>query len=284
MTSHFTPGHVFQGYIPYEALVFAFSDTQLLLCPRSYQLPVYSDVLACTSEDAEWHFLGRLGDQPCFAVNVADASPATWPAGFVMVPLRQLIMAPDTTLFQLAGRAAQILDWARTHRFCGQCASPMQGHALNERARVCPNCDHSCYPRINPCVIVVVVRGDDLLLARAHRFTNGMFSALAGFMEVGESAEDTLVREVREEVGVEIANVRYVTSQPWPFPSNLMLGFIADYAGGDLRLQDDEIAEAGFYRYDQLPLVPPPGSIARLLIDHVVDERTKFHQQSASTM
>ena len=283
MTQPFMPGNVFKGYIPYEAGVFAFSGAQLLLCPRSYRLPTYIDVLACTAESAEWHFLGHLGEQPCFAVGLAESFQAPLPAGFDMIPLRQLIMVPDTGLFQLAGRAAQILDWARTHRFCGQCATPMQGHELNERARVCPSCGHSCYPRINPCVIAVVVRGDELLLARAHRFTNGMFSALAGFMEVGESAEDTLIREVREEVGVEIANVRYVASQPWPFPSNLMLGFIADYAGGEICLQEDEIAEAGFYRYDQLPLVPPPGSIARLLIDQVVEERTKFHQQRAST-
>lgn len=276
----FTPGHVFAGYIPYEAKVFAFLGSQVLLCPRHHALPSYIEVLACTSEAAEWHFLGHLDDQPCFAVALADTLATALPDGFELLPLRQLIMVPDSMLFQLAGRAAQILDWARTHRFCGQCATPMQSHALNERARVCPSCEHSCYPRINPCVIVVVVNGDELLLARSHRFTNGMFSALAGFMEVGESAEDTLIREVREEVGVEIGNIRYLTSQPWPFPSNLMLGFIADYAGGELCLQEDEIAEAGFYRYDQLPLVPPTGSIARLLIDHVVQERTHFHQRN----
>ena len=281
MTTQFSPGNVFNGYIPYEAKVFAFSGAQLLLCPRSYGLPTYVEVLVCTVENAEWHFLGHLDGQPCFAVALAESLSTALPEGFELLPLRQLIMVPDSTLFQLAGRAAQILDWARTHRFCGQCATPMQDHELKERARVCPSCGHSCYPRINPCVIAVVVRGDELLLARSHRFTNGMFSALAGFMEVGESAEDTLVREVREEVGVEIANMRYVTSQSWPFPSNLMLGFIADYAGGELRLQEDEIAEAGFYPYDQLPLVPPPGSIARLLIDQVVRERTNFHEQKS---
>lgn len=279
MTTQFAPGNVFTGYIPYEAKVFAFSGPQLVLYPSSYVLPNYVDMLACTPENAEWHFMGHLDGQPCFTVALAESLSTALPEGFELLPLRQLIMVPDSTLFQLAGRAAQILDWARTHRFCGQCATPMQSHELNDRARVCPSCGHSCYPRINPCVIAVVVRGDELLLARSHRFTNGMFSALAGFMEVGESAEDTLMREVREEVGVEITNVRYVTSQPWPFPSNLMLGFIADYAGGELCLQEDEIAEAGFYRYDQLPFVPPPGSIARLLIDQVVRERTNFHQQ-----
>ena len=275
----FTPGSVFTGYIPYEAKVFAFAGSQLLINSPHYALPNYLDVLPCTLDAAEWHFLGHVDGQPCFAVGLAEPLNKALPDGFALLPLRQLIMAPDYSLFQLAGRAAQILDWARTHRFCGQCAMPMQGHEFNERARVCPSCGHSCYPRINPCVIAVVVRGDELLLARAHRFTNGMFSALAGFMEAGESAEETLIREVREEVGVEIANLRYVASQPWPFPSNLMLGFIADYAGGELILQEDEIAEAGFYRYDQLPLVPPPGSIARLLIDHVVRERTSFHKQ-----
>lgn len=280
MIADFIPASAFKGHIPYEAGILAFSGDQLLLSRHDYELPTYVDVLSCTALDAEWHFLGHVRGQPVFAVDQAGVAATALPPGYDLLPLRQLIMAADTNLFQLAGRAAQILDWARMHRFCGQCGTRTQPHATGERARVCPACEHSSYPRINPCVIAVVVRGDELLLARSHRFTNSMFSALAGFMEAGESAEETLVREVREEVGVEITNVRYVASQPWPFPGNLMLGFIADYAGGELCLQEDEIAEAGFYRYDQLPFVPPPGSIARLLIDHVVRERTNFHEQN----
>lgn len=282
MNAEFRPGHHFAGHIPYEAAVIAFRGQEVLIDPASYAWPSYIQVVTATAVDAEWHYLGELNDQPHFAVQLeASFAPHALPE-FRLIPLRQLVIAPDVQLFQMAGRAAQILEWARTHRFCGHCGTPMQGHGTNERARVCPSCGHSCYPRINPCVIVVVVRGDELLLARAHRFINGMFSALAGFMEAGESAEETLIREVREEVGVEVANIRYITSQSWPFPNNLMLGFIADYAGGELKLQDDEIAEAGFYRFDELPFVPPVGSIARLLIDHVVRERQHIHPLTSS--
>lgn len=282
MSISFNPGHHFAGHIPYEAVVIAFRGNDVLIHAETFAWPQYVQVIAATALDADWHYLGEFQEQPCFAVQLDASLSAQLPVEFSFVPLRQLVIALEPQLFQLAGRAAQILEWAKTHRYCGQCGTPMQGHGLNERARVCPSCGHSCYPRINPCVIVVVVRGDELLLARAHRFTNGMFSALAGFMEAGESAEETLVREVREEVGVEVSNIRYVTSQPWPFPSNLMLGFIADYAGGDIKLQDDEIAEAAFYRFDQLPFVPPVGSIARHLIEQVVREREVFHQQLSS--
>ncbi len=282
MSKEFIPGHHFTGHIPYEASVIAFRGNELLIDVKTFTWPQYIHVISATSIDAEWHYLGEINSQPCFTVQLDSSLSAVLPEDYDLVPLRQLVIAPDTHIFQLAGRAAQILEWSKTHRYCGQCGSGMQRHELNERARVCPSCGHSCYPRINPCVIVVIVKGDELLLARAHRFTNGMFSALAGFMEAGESAEETLVREVREEVGVEVTNIRYVTSQPWPFPSNLMLGFIADFAGGEIKLQDDEIAEASFYRFDQLPFVPPTGSIARLLIDQVVRERQAFHQQLIS--
>lgn len=214
------------------------------------------------------HYLGRLGGQGVFAVAVGDA--ALPPPGWRFDDLRRLLGVADDQLFALAGRAAQVLEWERSHRFCGRCGSPTSLHTEGERARTCAACELSFYPRINPCVIVAVTRGEEILLARARRFTRPLFSTLAGFIEAGESAEETLHREVAEEVGVRIANPRYFGSQSWPFPGNLMLGFHADYAGGELCLQEDEIAEAGFFRYDALPPIPPPGSIAHALIQAFV--------------
>lgn len=254
----------------------AFAGSQVLVhADDPTRFPTFYDVAAVIPETVEQHYLGRWDGHPVFAVAVekslALASDWQW------LDLRRLLGLLDVELFHVAGRAAQILDWARNHRYCGRCGSLTGSHPAGERARVCPDCGFGAYPRINPCVISIVTRGDEILLARAHRFANGMFSALAGFMEVGETAEETLAREVREEVGVEIGAVRYFASQSWPFPSNLMLAYLAEYAGGDIRLQEEEIAEAGFFHYTDLPLLPPPGSIARAMIDHFVAERMAHH-------
>ena len=168
--------------------------------------------------------------------------------------------------FELISRALQLIEWQKNHRFCSHCGTPTVRHAHGEFAQICPNCNYTAYPRVNPCIIVAITKGDQILLARSHRFANGMFSVVAGFVEVGETLEQAVAREVKEEVGLEITNIRYVSSQPWPFPTNIMLGFTADYAGGELVLQEDEIAEAAFYPFDQLPLIPPKGSIAHSLI------------------
>ena len=171
---------------------------------------------------------------------------------------------PDA-VFAAYGRALQMLSWERDHKFCGRCAAttnPTDGG----KALACRACGHTAYPRLNPCVIVAVGRGDQLLLATAAGRATGFHSTLAGFIEPGESAEQAVVREVQEEVGIVVANVSYFTSQPWPFPSQLMLGFFADYADGEIAIDPAEIAHADWYGRDDLPTVPPPQSIAGQLI------------------
>jgi NAD+ diphosphatase len=254
-----------------EALWLVFQEARVLV--REDAAPDPFPVLENFSrlgldEDGNRHYLGRLDSRPVFTV----AAPATAqpPPGYRFDDLRRLLGQTDDIFFALAGRAFQILDWERNHRFCGRCATPTVPHAAGERARLCPACGFSSYPRINPCVIVAVTRGEDILLARAQRFSRPLFSTLAGFVEAGESVEETLHREVLEEVGVRVRNLRYFGSQPWPFPGNLMLGFHAEYAGGELVLQAEEIAEAAFFRYDALPPIPPPGSIAHALIQDFV--------------
>ncbi len=171
-----------------------------------------------------------------------------------------------------AGRAVQIVEWDRNHRFCGRCGSETRRQAA-ELARTCPRCGLQQFPRISPAVIVRVERGDCILLARSPHFAAGVYSTLAGFVEPGESLEETVVREVREEVGVSVANIRYFGSQPWPFPHSLMIGFVADYESGELRPQEGEIEDAGWFGVDDLPGLPSRYSIARELIEEFIAQR-----------
>ena len=168
----------------------------------------------------------------------------------------------------VAGRAVQIVEWDRTHQFCGACAAPTVLHE-RVRARVCTNpaCKLEAYPRLSPAMIVAVERGEELLLARSPHFPAGIYSVLAGFVDPGESVEDAVHREVFEETAVRVANVRYFASQPWPFPNSLMLGFQADYAGGDVVPEPGEIEHAAFFHVDALPpLFPGNVSISQWLI------------------
>lgn len=168
--------------------------------------------------------------------------------------------------FTAVGRANQLINWYDNHRFCGVCGANTQAHE-NDRALVCTACNASYYPRINPCVIVLVTKGEQFLLARHKRGNVSYGSCLAGFMEVGETPEETVAREVMEEVGVQVDNIRYIQSQSWPFPSQLMLGFFADYKAGELHVDGTEIAEAGWYHKDELPEMPSAGiSVAGQLI------------------
>lgn len=178
-----------------------------------------------------------------------------------------LSQAADESEYARLARAAQLATWFDQHRFCGRCGTAMVAHA-SDLARMCPGCELVQYPRISPCVIVLVRRGDRCLLARSGRFPPGRYSTLAGFIEAGESAEAAVQREIREEVGVEVQNLKFFATQSWPFPHQLMLGFFADYAGGVLTPDGEEILEADWFSVDNLPDLPPPFSISRQLIDH----------------
>ncbi len=187
--------------------------------------------------------------------------------------LRQFMQEGDQDLFRLLGYAAQIGTWVSQHRFCGSCGSAMQ-QRTNERALYCPACGAQQYPRLSPSMIVLVTRGDELLLARSPRFAPGVYSTLAGYVEPGESVEQCVEREVREEVGVSIHMPRYIASQGWPFPHSLMLGFHAEYAGGEIVPQPEEIEDARWFAIDRLPALPARQSIARYLIELYLARRS----------
>jgi len=201
------------------------------------------------------------------------------PEGLRTMTTRQLLMEHGFDAFSLVGRASQWVNWFRSHRYCGYCGELTEMEALGRFLR-CHGCDHEFYPRINPCVIVLVTDGDRILLARSNRRGAVFFSCLAGFIEPGETAEEAVAREVFEEVGIQVKDIRYVKSQPWPFPSQLMLGFYASYAGGELKLCPEEIAEAHWYPVDALPDTPAPAiSVAGQLITGYCSEYLQTRQK-----
>ncbi|HJQ64356.1 MAG TPA: NAD(+) diphosphatase [Burkholderiales bacterium] len=211
-------------------------------------------------------YLGLYRGQHCYAAEIADSRPL--PVGWRLLGLRDLFGMVEETLAALSGRACQILDWDRDHQYCSRCGTPTQPRD-NERSRTCPSCRFTSYPPVSPAIMTLVTRGRDILLARKPVWPAGRFSAIAGFVEPGETLEDTVRRETREEVGVEVRDIRYFGSQPWPFPHSLMIAFTAEYAGGDVRPDGEEIEEAQWFEAGQLPKLPPSISISRRLIDTV---------------
>lgn len=212
--------------------------------------------------------VGQHYGQPCYAADVTQLPDI--PDGEA-TSLRAIFQLAGAESFSLAGRATQLLDWQDNHRFCGKCGTPTVMKS-SESAMQCPSCGLLVYPRISPAVMVLVRNGDQLLLARSPRFKPGVYSALAGFVEAGETLEECAAREVREEVGIEITRLRYFHSQPWPFPNSLMVAFFADYAGGTITPEPNEIEAAAWFSPDALPLLPEPISISRQLIDTALAE------------
>jgi NAD+ diphosphatase len=251
---------IFQG----EKLLVAIQDNDTNnICTRSPQqlglVPIFRQ------------FLGQYGTTNCFVAEVAGKTSP--PPSTRFTGLRTLFGTVEDDLFILAGRAVQILHWHREHQFCGKCGTAMQNRQT-ELARICPACGFVSFPRLSPAVIMAVTKGDHILLARAPRFPSGMFSTLAGFVEPGETLEEAVEREVREEVNIRIGNIRYVASQPWPFPHSIMIGFSATYLDGEIEVDNDEIEDARWFSAQDLPLLPSKITIARLLIDNFITSRT----------
>lgn len=250
-----------------QAWHFVFFEGQVLL---PADLPLEAGLRIAPEEAAaQRHYLGRLDGLDCWTLRLAAL-----PADRQPMPLRAAMMALPEPLMAVAGRAAQVLEWDRAHAFCGVCGTPTERLA-HERARRCPACAHVAYPRLSPAMMALLWRRPagrvpELLLARGPQFKPGYFSALAGFVEAGESLEQCLHREVAEEVGVQVKNLRYYGSQSWPFPHSLMVAYTAEWAGGEIVPQPGEIEEAAWFPIDALPGVPPRFSISGHLIEDTV--------------
>ena len=199
------------------------------------------------------------------------------PLELELLTLRELVGRLDASDFALVSRASQLLQWQREHRFCGSCGRPTSS-SRSDHALRCEPCNLSFYAKISPCIITLVERGDYCLLGRQGSWPAGLFSTLAGFIEPGESAEQALRREVMEESGIDTDSVRYFASQAWPFPSQLMLGYFARYAGGDIVVDGVELEAAQWFHYRELPRIPPPTSISGQLIRAFVAARTTAHK------
>ena len=264
----FTPAQRLPAVLPPTALAFPFAGAKLVV-RGSADAPAIATLaeLDAAGLAGDRHFLGTLAGLPCVAIALDDS--AVLPEGFVSAGLRAWFFKLDEPLLALAARAFQIADWDRSHRYCGRCGTPTRDKD-GERAKQCPACGYVAYPRVSPAMMVLVTRDRELLLARSARFATGVYSALAGFVEPGETIEDCIAREVREEVGIEVARPAYFASQSWAFPHSLMIAYTADYAGGDIRLDDPEIEDARWFALDALPPLPSPVSIARHLIDATV--------------
>ena len=264
---------------PKERLVgrmwwFAIQEDKILIQQESAAttVPLLNDFAELALPILRRHYLGRLGRRHCFTVEVPKGSSP--PAGMRFECLRQIYGQLNETLYSVAGRALQIVDWDRTHQFCGRCGTKTRTH-MTERAKECPQCGLLHFPRLAPAIIVLIQRGREVLLARARRFETPMYSTLAGFVEPGETLEEAVMREVKEESGITVKEIRYFGSQPWPFPHSLMVGFTANYANGEITVSDGENVDVRWFTADSLPELPGKLSIARKLIDWFVERQAE---------
>lgn len=282
MNSRFTASVEPPDSLEEPAYWFIFQGTRLLVHlddEDSARLPCIFDPAEMGFTLIRQQYLGILENDKrihCYSAEVAEDNELN--EGMAFRGLRQLYTRLDDECFWLAGRAIQIVDWDRTHQYCSRCGVHTETMA-HERAKKCPQCGFTSYPRLSPAIIVSVERnginGPELLLARSIRHPAGLYSVLAGFVEPGETLEECVRREIREEVGLEVKNIRYFGSQPWPFPNSLMLAFTAEYAGGEIVLEEAEMAEAGWFPPHALPQVPSPISISRQLIDAFVRRHSR---------
>lgn len=222
------------------------------------------DLSAFPEADIEnaW-LLGTLGGRACRILTLPG--DAVLPSGLEAVGLRALLARSEPSFIALADYAAQLLNWARTSRFCPACGQPL-GPLEGTWGRICAACGHSLYPPVSPAIIVLIHEGDRVLLTTKPGWGQ-RYSLVAGFVEPGETFEECVVREVREEVGVEVDQIQYIKSQSWPFPHQIMVGFLAHYAGGEIEIDAAELADARWFARDALPELPPPYTISRQLIE-----------------
>jgi NAD+ diphosphatase len=260
--------------MPEDALWFLFHDQRLLVKEEESNLliPESSDLRSLALSPIQAQYLGRLNDRPSYAGELEGEKGGSAPFSFM--GLRSLFMRCDEDTIQAAGMASQLVHWNRNHRYCGRCGG-LTDAKTDERARVCPRCGLINYPRLSPAIIVAVLKDHRILLAHSQRFPAKFYSVLAGFVEPGETLEACVKREILEEVGIKIKNIRYFGSQPWPFPDSLMIGFTAEYADGDIRIDPSEITDAGWFAASELPPIPPKISIARRLIDWFLEREDK---------
>jgi NAD+ diphosphatase len=259
----FTP--VMQAMNDANPLCIVVQAGQLLLRESDLSFPALDVVDAMDIAPSHTHPVGILDGRYCRSTWVERDTPA--PDGFVWRSLRSLLFVMDEAMLSVAGRAAQIAEWARTHRFCGACGNAMQ-LVPKERCYRCDACHMMAYPRISPAMMVLIRKGDKVLMAMHTASPSKRFTPLAGFLEAGESIEEAVHREVFEEVGLRVHKLQYFGSQSWPFPHSLMIAFTAEYLDGEIRIDENELSEARWFGPDdEWPEKVPHVSVSSILVD-----------------
>lgn len=253
---------------------FVFIDHTLIVRKdgETLSVPFIQDMSALRLQPLREWYLGTLNGHHCYCAEVSEHS--SLPEGMVAYGLRYLYGCIDESLHKIAMKASHIITWDRTDRYCSRCRTELH-RAKGMRAKECQDCGFLSFPRISPAVIVLIERDNKVLLVRVKRFTSELYSVLAGFVEPGESLEEAAKREIEEEVGIKVKNIRYFGSQPWPFPDSLMIGFTAEYENGEIIIDETEVSDAGWFDPDNLPIIPGKISIARQLIDWFVDAKLR---------
>lgn len=256
-----------------RAFWFIFYNDKLLvhLSDNTVNIPLAGDLSVFNLEPAGKRYLGKLNNCPCYAVEMTGDKFV--PKNTAFLGLRKLFGLVEENLFWLAGRAIQVVHWDRTHRYCGRCGAGTYEKS-DEYAKVCPECGLASYPRISPVVIVAVVKDKEILLVRSNHFKTDFYTVISGFVEPGETLEECLRREVKEEVGVAVKNISYFGSQSWPFPNSLMVAFTAEYDGGEIITDEEEIKDAKWFTKEDLPDLPNSISIARQLINWFAEKNS----------
>ena len=239
---------------------------KILLSAPANKIPfgTFSDLGLSFEAPQIIHEIGQHEGSPVYVADLKDEQ-ILQNFGDEFFGLRSILFS-QTAMFEFASRAFQVSLFLRTHKYCGQCGSEMDLIDW-ELATHCGSCNHRCYPRISPVVIVAIRKGNQILLAQGKRSTSGLYSVLAGFVESGETLEQAVHREVFEEVGIKVKNIKYFGSQPWPFPHSLMAGFLAEYDSGEINICEEEILAADWFTIDSMPQTPPNQTISGQLIE-----------------
>lgn len=267
----FTPGYIPPDKVADTAIWFLYREHKLLIKERDekHPFPTTGDLHEMKIPCIQRQYLGSLDGRHCYTAELSALTQLS--DGYTFIGTRDIFNTFHEDIIQVAGLANQLIDWSKKHRYCGTCGNATEDKE-DERAKICRACGSIYYPRLSPAIIVAVYKDNQILLANSKRFPIKFYSTLAGFVEPGETLEECIKREVLEEVGITLKNIRYFGSQPWPFPDSLMIAFTAEFAGGEIRVDDAEIADAGWFTPDSLPLIPPKISIARKLIDWFTGE------------
>ena len=252
---------------------FVFYKDQVLMVQQSdgYHIPTGEEPPVKVPIGSTIHYIGEMQGIPCktYALHTpisGEEAPARQ-----MVGLRASYDSLPFEEYNLAGKAFEILNWDQNTRYCPSCGVPT--HKISDIGKKCPQCRQEFYPHISPAIIVRITKGDSVLMVRAKNFRGTFYGLVAGFLEAGETLEECVHREVMEETGIRIKNLKYFGSQPWPYPSGVMIGFTADYESGEIKLQEEELCAGAFFKRDSLPEMPGKLSLARKLMDDWLEKR-----------